>query len=277
MRYAANTQALLLRAAGKARAFGHSYVGSMHLLLAIAEEQNMAGRFLHIAGLDVGRTEQTAKLLYGTGTAGLPLPQGFSAQMQTILKMAKLEAQNMGAAQINSMHVLLAVLRVEESDAQKLLLFGNVDSEELFTRVVDYMKQESKKPLKGKKEATATRLLEQFSEDLVLKAADMEPVIGREREIETVIGILSRKNKNNPALIGEPGVGKTAIAEGLAQRMAAGNVPPQLKDKRLISLNMETVLLTEFLLHSIRKKSESWLDSCRILCQCTTTFLFGNT
>ena len=86
------------------------------------------------------------------------------------------------------------------------------------------------------------KLLEQFSEDLILKAGSMDPVIGRDREIETVIGILCRKNKNNPALIGEPGVGKTAIAEGLAQRMAAGNVPPQLKDKRLVSLNMANLV-----------------------------------
>ena len=86
------------------------------------------------------------------------------------------------------------------------------------------------------------KLLEQFSEDLLQKAATMEPVIGREKEIETVIGILSRKNKNNPALVGEPGVGKTAIVEGLAQRMAVGNVPPQLKDKRLISLNMANLV-----------------------------------
>ena len=80
------------------------------------------------------------------------------------------------------------------------------------------------------------KLLEQYGEDLIAKAVKMEPVIGREREIDTVIGILSRKNKNNPALIGEPGVGKTAIAEGLAQRMAAGNVPVQLREKRLMSL-----------------------------------------
>ena len=86
------------------------------------------------------------------------------------------------------------------------------------------------------------KLLDQFSEDLLQKAATMDPVIGREQEIETVIGILSRKNKNNPALIGEPGVGKTAIAEGLAQRIAAGNVPPQLKDKRLYSLNMANLV-----------------------------------
>ena len=95
---------------------------------------------------------------------------------------------------------------------------------------------------RSKKEAVITKLLEQFSEDLIQKAESMDPVIGREREIETVIGILSRKNKNNPALIGEPGVGKTAIAEGLAQRMAAGNVPPQLRSKRLISLSMANLV-----------------------------------
>ena len=91
-------------------------------------------------------------------------------------------------------------------------------------------------------EAVSTKLLEQFGEDLILKAETMEPIIGRDQEIETVIGILSRKHKNNPALIGEPGVGKTAIAEGLAQRMAAGSVPPQLKEKRLLSLHMANLV-----------------------------------
>ena len=93
-----------------------------------------------------------------------------------------------------------------------------------------------------KKEGISTKLLEQFSEDLILKSTSLDPVIGRDREIDTVIGILCRKNKNNPALVGEPGVGKTAIAEGLAQRMAAGNVPPQLKDKRLVSLQMSNLV-----------------------------------
>jgi ATP-dependent Clp protease ATP-binding subunit ClpC len=107
---------------------------------------------------------------------------------------------------------------------------------------IEYIQWESSVPLKRKKEAVSTKLLEQFSEDLILKASTLDPIIGRDREIEAVIGILSRKNKNNPALIGEPGVGKTAIAEGLAQRMAAGLVPPQLKEKRLISLNMANLV-----------------------------------
>src|SRR5699024_12618354 len=97
-------------------------------------------------------------------------------------------------------------------------------------------------PTRRSSDLLSTKLLEQYCEDLVQKAAAMDPVIGRDQEIEAVIGILCRKNKNNPALVGEPGVGKTAIAEGLAQRMGAGNVPPALRDKRLVSLNMANLV-----------------------------------
>ena len=138
------------------------------------------------------------------------------------------------------MHILLSALRKKKTAAQELLMLSGVDTQELFSRAAEQMRQSTAE--KVKKEAAVTKLLEQFSEDLIQKVAVMEPVIGREKEIDTVIGILSRKNKNNPALIGEPGVGKTAIAEGLAQRMAAGNVPPQLRNKRLISLNMANLV-----------------------------------
>ena len=148
----------------------------------------------------------------------------------------------MGEKQVRGVHILLSLLRRERTGARALLQFGGVDPNEVFSRTIDYLQWEAATPSKPKKEAVSTKLLEQFSEDLVLKASGMEPVIGRDREIDMVIGILSRKNKNNPALVGEPGVGKTAIAEGLAQRMAVGNVPTQLKDKRLISLNMANLV-----------------------------------
>ena len=110
----------------------------------------------------------------------------------------------------------------------------------VLTQTLDRVNRRREEKRKGKVETT--KLLEQFSEDLLEKASSMEPVIGREQELEAVISILSRKNKNNPALIGEPGVGKTAIAEALAQRMVAGRVPVQLRDKRLLSLNMANLV-----------------------------------
>lgn len=240
MRYSTQTQNLLLSAAHIARALGHGYVGSAHLLMAMAQEQDMAGKLIRTAGVDPGLIEQIAAVLYGIGTPNLPLPQGFSSQMEKILQDAGEEAKFHRFQRVEPMHILLSMLRQERTAAKELLILSSVDVEALFSRAVETLQMKRKTTIN--KEATAMKLLEQFSEDLVMKAATMEPVIGREREIETVIGILCRKNKNNPALIGEPGVGKTAIAEGLAQRMAAGAVPPQLKNKRLYSLNMASLV-----------------------------------
>ncbi len=242
MHYRADTQGLILSAAKKARGLGHSYVGSAHLLLALAEEPGLAGQMLRGAGFDAELGSQIAAVLYGVGTPDLPLPQGLSAQARRILRGAGQEARRLRCREVESVHILLSLLRNEKTAAQDLLLLGSVDAEDLFSMTVDYLQWEAKMPVRQKREAVSTKLLEQFSEDLIQKAAEMEPIIGRDREIDTVVGILSRKNKNNPALVGEPGVGKTAIAEGLAQRMAAGNVPPQLKDKRLISLNMANLV-----------------------------------
>ncbi|MBQ3529461.1 MAG: ATP-dependent Clp protease ATP-binding subunit [Oscillospiraceae bacterium] len=240
MRYSTQSQRILLSAARIARDFGHGYVGSAHLLIAMAEQTDAAGRLLQAAGVEPKLTEQISAVLYGVGTRGLPLPQGFSAQMQRILKNAGQEAGFQHSLQVEPLHILLAMLRQERTAARELLILNSVDTEELFSHTVETLRWQQGKT--ECREATSTKLLEQFSEDLIQKAATMEPVIGREQEIDTVIGILSRKNKNNPALIGEPGVGKTAIAEGLAQRMAAGAVPPQLKNKRLYSLNMANLV-----------------------------------
>ena len=242
MRYHMQTAELIRRSAQKARSMGHSYVGSAHFLLVMSREPDSAGLVLRQLGVDPDLTEAMARLLYGAGTPDLPLPQGLAGDARELLRSAAREARQQNCREIQLHHILLAMARQGGTEVEELLRLNGVSADALFTYTVDQLRWEQSVRAKGKKEAVTTRLLEQFSEDLIAKASTMEPVIGREKEIDMVIGILCRKHKNNPALVGEPGVGKTAIAEGLAQRMATGSVPPQLKDKRLVSLNMANLV-----------------------------------
>ena len=242
MRYHTMTSELIRASGEKARRLGHSFVGSVHLLLALLELPGEPQLILRGCGLAPELAIPLAQLLYGSGTPNLPLPQGLTERACEILSLSAREARQRASREILPIHVLAALSRAQDSGAGQLLQIFGISQDVLFTHTVEWLQRESAFPTGGKKEAVATKLLEQFSEDLITKASAMEPVIGRDREIDTVIGILCRKNKNNPALVGEPGVGKTAIAEGLAQRMAVGNVPPQLKDKRLVSLNMASLV-----------------------------------
>ena len=240
MRYSQEAADVIVAAAARARGLGHSFVGSVHLLMALCASADEAGMLLRSASVTEKFVHDAAAVLCGVGTARLPLPQGFSREARQLLRLAGGEAQLLGSGQVRPLHLLLALTRRHGSMAVMVLRIAGVDPDELFTMGLECRFRMEDRRLK--KEGVSVKLLDQFSEDLLLKAASMDPVIGREEEIETVIGILSRKNKNNPALVGEPGVGKTAIAEGLAQRIAAGNVPPQLKDKKLFSLNMANLV-----------------------------------
>jgi len=232
----------ILRAGQIARNYGHSYVGSAHLLVAMASLPGSAGQLLRGMGVEPELTGAMVQLLYGVGKPDLPLPQGLTEEARCLLRRAAREARSQNCRDIGLIHLLMAMARQETADSAEVFRLHGVSGDTLLTQSVNYLNWQAETPEKGKKEAVHTKLLEQFSEDLIAKASGMEPVIGRDKEIDMVIGILCRKNKNNPALVGEPGVGKTAIAEGLAQRMAAGNVPPQLKDKRLVSLNMANLV-----------------------------------
>jgi len=238
----AQTADLIQRAGQKAREFGHSYVGSAHFLVAMTAQSGTAGQLLRGLGVGPEITGAMTQLLYGAGRPDLPLPQGLTEEARGILRCAAREAKYQNCREIRPIHVLMAMARRESADAAELLRLSGISADTLLTQSVSFLQWTAETSEKEKKEAVTMKLLEQFSEDLIAKVSTMEPVIGRDREIDTVIGILCRKNKNNPALVGEPGVGKTAIAEGLAQRMAAGNVPPQLKDKRLMSLNMASLV-----------------------------------
>ena len=240
MRYSQEAADVIVTAAAQARDLGHSFVGSIHLLMALCSATDEAGMLLRSAAVTEKFVHDAAAVLCGMGTKGLPLPQGFTPEARQILRTAGSEAALLETSLVRPLHLLLALTRRHESTAVMVLRIAGADPDELFTMALECrFRMEYRR---GKKEGLPMKLLDQFSEDLLLKAANMEPVIGREKEIETVIGILSRKNKNNPALVGEPGVGKTAIAEGLAQRIAAGNVPPQLKNKKLYSLNMANLV-----------------------------------
>ena len=241
MQYSRQGRQLLQQAIASARKMGHSYVGSVHLLIAFTGRCDLAGHLLSGFGVGKELTELMVTILYGSGTRGLILHQGFTKSATAILRGAAMEAKYMKSPLVEPVHIFLSMLRRETAASSKLIRIYGMDPQDLFDKTVEHIRLNNVEKTE-KKEAPAMRLLEQYSEDLIQKASMMEPVIGREQEIDAVIGILSRKNKNNPALIGEPGVGKTAIAEGLAQRMAAGNVPPQLKTKRLVSLNMANMV-----------------------------------
>ncbi len=242
MRYTEHSLALITRAAELARSMGHSFVGTAHLLLALYKAEGWTGQLLRSFGLSYGLLRDLTVVSYGLGHKGMPLQQGLTPQLRQILRQAARDAKLQHMPQVAPGHLLLALARTENTTARQILALCRVEPGDLFGLGIEYILLPKMAAVGMKKEVCTTKLLEQFSEDLIVKAAAMEPVIGREQEIDTVIGILSRKNKNNPALIGEPGVGKTAIAEGLAQRMALGNVPPQLKDKRLVSLNMANLV-----------------------------------
>ncbi len=241
MRYAQDTLDLLRLAANHARSMGHSFVGTAHFLLAMFAQPGWPGVLLRSFDLKEETIYDLTVVSYGLGQGGLPLQQGLSADARRMLQAAAQDAR-LENGQLMPCHVLQGILRTQDCTAWGILALTHIDMAELFTLAMEHPVLPERREGKQKREVCTTKLLEQFSEDLILKAAAMEPVIGREQEIDTVIGILCRKNKNNPALIGEPGVGKTAIAEGLAQRMALGNVPPQLKEKRLVSLNMANLV-----------------------------------
>ena len=215
---------------------GHSQVGSEHLLLALlVRNRSDAAWILHRHGWQA----DGVRGLLARGRRGLPLPQGLSAGARKILTDAVREAGNCQSNRIMPEHLLLAMLRNIDSAAAMLLCGNGTCLDCLFTDLYINLNSGVRHPEERKVEM---RLLEQFCDDMLERASSMDPVIGREEEIEAVMGILCRKNKNNPALIGEPGVGKTAIVEGLAQRMAAGQVPERLLNKRLFCLNMASVL-----------------------------------
>lgn len=224
--------ALVRRAWALAGTMGHSYVGTEHLLLALSMDgQGRAGQELRFLKLSAQELMGQLLLLKGRGTALGSLPQGLTLRAARAIRHAAAEDK-----QLSNEALLMQLLRQSGSGAGALLSRCAVDADLLFTKLYEG------KTVGKEEKMQNTRLLEQFGVDMVERAGKSDAVVGRQREIETVLQILSRRQKNNPALIGEPGVGKTAIVEGVAQYIAAGRVPEQLRGKRLFSLDMASVI-----------------------------------
>lgn len=231
------------------RSLHYNYVGTEHLLAGLLKEgTGVAAEVLSVNGLELSKLLQLMEELISTGDAALVVERdGYSPRTQHILEKAAEEAKKLGYDEIGSEHILLAIIKEGDCAASRLLNTMGISLQKLFTDVLGAMgedpakyREEYAKSKSAAKSGSATPTLDQYSRDLTEMAADgvLDPVIGRKEETQRVIQILSRRGKNNPCLIGEPGVGKTAIVEGIAESIVNGTVPGLLRGKRLVSLDM---------------------------------------
>ena len=237
-----------------AKACGHSYVGSEHLLLGLLKETHgTAGVLLREAQVEEKKLlELMRQLIEEAAPVGVADREGYTPRAQGILQNAVDEAHQFGSDRAGTEHILLALLKDVECVATRLLHTMNVNLQKLYSKIMDIMgvTDEKYKDLMknvrtaGESPQAGTGLLDQYSRDLTEQAREgrIDPIVGRGREIQRIVQILSRRTKNNPCLIGEPGVGKTAIVEGLAQRIVAGDVPEPLQNRRVVSLDMASMV-----------------------------------
>jgi len=229
---------------------GHGYVGSEHILLGLSREGGgVAAKVLRDAGFDSRLIFVLIVKHVGYGERKETLPQDLTPHAKRIAEIAALEANRLGHSYIGTEHLLMGILREQDSVAAKLIIRTGADLNKLYTDILNVFGSNLFKPVKtpasaGRQKKSETKTLNQFSRDLTDAAAvgALDPVVGRENEIQRVIQILSRRTKNNPVLIGEPGVGKTSIAEGLAQRVVSGDVPETLLNKRVVTLDLSGML-----------------------------------
>ena len=245
-RFSVRAERVLRGAQAAALELGHGYVGCEHLLLGmLREEEDAPGRALRALGAEEEKTRALITRALGRGEADLAIAQGLSPHARCAVEMAVAEAERSGSREIESGHLLLGMLRCGDNTAVRLLRREGVDTRRLYGETVRAMSLTARRSPGGevrasRGESKSGKTLAEFTRDLTAMAREgrFDPVIGREEEIARTIRILSRRTKNDPVLIGEPGVGKTAVVEGLAERIGEGNVPDALLDQRILSLDL---------------------------------------
>ena len=231
---------------------GHRYVGTEHLLYGLVKEGNgVASKVLENQGVTPEKVIDITIELLGKDAVGEDT-LGFTPRIKRVIENAFIEARKLGYDYIGTEHLLIGILREGDSVATRILIGLNVSIQKLYGEIIrvinegeDFKSESDSQSRNGKIGSyNQTPTLNQFGEDLTEKAREgkLDPVIGRKEEIERVVQILSRRTKNNPCLIGEPGVGKTAVVEGLAQKIISGDIPEILKDKRIVTVDISSMV-----------------------------------
>ncbi len=254
-RFTERARQVVVLAQEEARTLKHNYIGTEHILLGLLrEEEGLAARVLESLDITVERVRAQVVRIVGSGEEVTSGQIPFTPRAKKVLELALREALSLGHNYIGTEHILLGLVRENEGVAARILLDFDADSEKIRNEVIRMLSGPggrrqgassgsgaSGAPGEGKK---SSKLLDQFGRNLTKLAAEgkLDPCVGRETEIERIMQILSRRTKNNPVLIGEPGVGKTAVVEGLAQRITSADVPELLKNKQIYTLDLAALV-----------------------------------
>lgn len=247
-RFTERARQVIVLAQEEAKNLHHNYIGTEHLLLGLLREADgVAARALDSLEVTLDEVRVEVARMVGEGDSESQGQIPFTPRAKKVLELALREALSLGHNYIGTEHILLGLVRESEGVAARVLSELDVDPDRVRQEVMRMLSAPSRRPARGesgsaeeKKERKGSKVLDQFGRNLTRYAEEdkLDPVIGREMEIERVMQILSRRTKNNPVLVGEPGVGKTAVVEGLARRIAKNDVPSLLKDKQIYTLDL---------------------------------------